>query len=132
VLAREYADPAYMVAHRITVDAYAGQHPGAPERRTIQSINLHLVGLCLIVERKLQPAFATKAMQKLTSARDRLRWLEPPASLGAITVADVVQATTPQDHQTLVADWGRATWDAWAIHHKDIVQLADWLQEGST
>ncbi len=30
VLAREYERPAYMADHRLTVDAYAVQHPGEP------------------------------------------------------------------------------------------------------
>ncbi|WP_217429780.1 DUF5946 family protein, partial [Sphingomonas bacterium] len=51
LLAREYGDPAYMAAHRLTVDAYCAQHPGEPERRTIQSAHVHLVGLHLTLER---------------------------------------------------------------------------------
>lgn len=35
VLAREYCDPAYFRAHRMTVDAYAAQHPGRAERRAV-------------------------------------------------------------------------------------------------
>ncbi len=34
----------------LAVDAYAVQHPGLPERRASQSVWVHLVSLCLIVE----------------------------------------------------------------------------------
>ena len=37
VLAREYGDPAYFRPHQVTVDTYAVQHPGTPERRSIQA-----------------------------------------------------------------------------------------------
>ena len=40
VLAREYEDPAYFRVHQLTVDAYAVQHPGAPERRSISNPSL--------------------------------------------------------------------------------------------
>ena len=50
LLAREYADPRYRRVHRTTVDAYATQHPGVPERRSVQSVALHLAGLLLVFE----------------------------------------------------------------------------------
>jgi hypothetical protein len=34
VLAREYGDLRYAPAHQLTVDVYAVQHPGVPERRS--------------------------------------------------------------------------------------------------
>ena len=42
VLAREYGEYAYPPVHRLTVDAYAAQHPGVPSRRSIQSVAIHL------------------------------------------------------------------------------------------
>ena len=53
VLAREYNDPAFMAAHRLTVDAYAVQHPGRPSPQSIQSVALHLISLCLVLEQEL-------------------------------------------------------------------------------
>jgi Family of unknown function (DUF5946) len=54
-----------MTAHRMTVDAYCAQHPGKPERRTIQSINVHLVGLFLTVERDAPGDFARNVIGTL-------------------------------------------------------------------
>lgn len=51
VLAREYEDPACMANHRLTVDAYAVQHPGEPTPAAARSVLLHLVSLCAIRER---------------------------------------------------------------------------------
>jgi hypothetical protein len=56
VLAREYGDFRYTPAHQLTVDAYAVQHPGVRERRSAQSVAIHLVGLCLSLERRRGPA----------------------------------------------------------------------------
>jgi hypothetical protein len=124
VLAREYADPAWMAPHRITVDAYAAQHPGRPEPRTVASINVHLVGLYLTLERGLDGGYVRQVIGRLTRDKDRLAWLEPPADLGAITVADVMRAQDPAAHSAVVTDWGRSVWRAWADHHRTVIELA--------
>jgi hypothetical protein len=51
VLEREYSDPVlFGAAHRLTVDAYALQHPGDPrERRAVQSFWLHGASLWLVL-----------------------------------------------------------------------------------
>ena len=53
VLVREYADPLLFAAsHRLTVDAYAVQHPGnADDRRAVQSVWLHFAALDAIFQR---------------------------------------------------------------------------------
>ena len=51
VLAREYGDYRYTPAHQLTVDAYAVQHPGAPERRSAQSVAIHQIGRASCRER---------------------------------------------------------------------------------
>ncbi len=42
VLAREYSDYNYASHHRLTVDAYAVQHPGKPSPPSIGSVAVHL------------------------------------------------------------------------------------------
>jgi hypothetical protein len=125
LLMREYSSPAYMAIHRSTVDTYAAQHPGKPEGRTIQSINVHLVGLYLTLERELHPDFVRRAIGRLAERKSDLRWLDPPESLGTITVADVMKASTPEEHREMVLAWARAVWDAWAPHRTEIVRWAD-------
>lgn len=125
LLAREYADPAYFAAHRVTVDAYAAQHPGRSEPRTIQSINLHLVGLYLTLHCGLDGAFTRRVLARLSHDKARLTWLAPPADLSALTVADALQARTAPDHAAAVSAWGRAVWTAWAPHHATVIALAE-------
>ncbi len=125
LLAREYGDPDYMVMHRTTVDSYAVQHPGTPNPRSIQSVNVHLVGLYLILERNLKPDFVRAIIGALTKQKSHLHWLPPPASRGLLTVMDVLAAESPSEHEDAVRAWGRSVWTAWAaLHRETIIVLA--------
>jgi hypothetical protein len=126
LLAREYNDPAYMTAHRMTVDAYCAQHPGKPERRTIQSINVHLVGLFLTVERDTSGDFARNAIGTLIeNYADRFQWLNPPSSLGDMNVQDILAAKDACSHQRLARQWAASVWQAWSSYHDHIRTLAE-------
>jgi hypothetical protein len=127
VLAREYGDPSLMATHRLGVDAYAAQHPGRPSPQSIQSVGLHLVRLCLLLEHGLEVAAANKAMLAAARRKHEMVWLQPPASLGAVTVADVWAATTAERHVAEVRRWAQSVWAAWAPHHR---QLQGWLPRG--
>jgi hypothetical protein len=120
VLSREYSDPGFAPLHRLTVDSYAVQHPGHPSARTIQSVWVHLISLCLVVERGLTPAYATRVMQAATRTKERFVWLTPPTSLGVVTVSDVAGAATPRDHKERVRLWAESAWSAWAEHHATV------------
>jgi hypothetical protein len=124
LLALEYADSRYLAIHQTTVDAYAAQHPGVPVPQSRQSVCGHLMSLCLVVERGMAPARATRALGHFTH-RD-YPWLEPPATLGAVTVLDVLGAHDVAEHVTWVERWGRAVWEAWSAHHATI---RGWLAE---
>ena len=50
MIAREYSEPALGDIHRLTVDAYAAQHPGRPSPQSMKSVGVHLIRLCLAVE----------------------------------------------------------------------------------
>ena len=125
VLEREYSSPAYMKVHRTTVDAYAAQHPGLPDPRAIQSVNVHLVALFLTLDRKAHPDFVRRVLSRLARDKGTLKWLSPPAHLGEITVADVIGATDADAHHHLVMQWGGAVWRAWSPHHAGIIALAE-------
>lgn len=131
VLEREYQDPAYMSVHRITVDAYAAQHPGRAEPRTIQSVNLHLVGLHLALERGLDPRFVRRALARLTGLKRELFWLDPPPSLGEVRVDHVARAATPEDHAVRVEAWGWSVFEAWSPHHARIRALGAQILSGA-
>lgn len=125
VLAREYEDPRYAATHRLTVDAYAVQHPGMPSRQSIQSVGVHLVRLCLFLERGLPPEAANDAMLAAARHKSHFGWLEPPASLGALTVADVEAAMELDAHVAVVRRWAWQMWEVWAPHHATVRAWAD-------
>jgi len=120
VLAREYSDRAFAAWHRLTVDSYAVQHPGRPSPQSIQSVCVHLISLCLVVERALEPAYATRVMGTLIRPKGRFTWLTPPPTFGDITVVDVAAVSTAAAHVKGVRDWAASAWAAWAHHHATV------------
>jgi Family of unknown function (DUF5946) len=120
VLSREYSDPVFGVLHRLAVDSYAVQHPGRPGPQAIQSVCVHLISLCLVLERGLAVGYATRVMGEATRTKERFLWLTPPKSLGAVTVSDVADVATPLEHEKRVRAWAEAAWSAWADHHATV------------
>ena len=126
VLAREYSDFRYAKVHRLTVDAYAVQHPGRPSPQSIQSAALHLMSLCAVLERGLARERMPALLKEASRRKGRYEWLEPPSSTGEVTVADVHPAGTPEEHRRLVREWAESAWSAWSGHHPAV---RTWLSE---
>lgn|SRR5690348_1799619 len=124
VLSREYSDPALLATHRLSVDAYAVQHPGTPSRQSIQSVGVHLIRLCQFLEHGLAPEQANESMLAAGKIKHTFSWLEPPESLGIVTVRDVLKTNGSAAHAAMVRRWAQSAWDAWAPHH-EIVR--EWL-----
>jgi hypothetical protein len=125
ILAREYSNSDYMRFHRWTVDAYSVQHPGNPEPRTIQSINVHLLALYLLIEEEREPSFVTSSMGKIiTQEKGSFTWLTPPEKCGNITVTDVLAADSSEAHGIYVKKWAKEVWNAWERHHLTIYNLS--------
>lgn len=120
VLAREYSEPSYASLHRLTVDTYAVQHPGRPSPQSIQSVALHLMSLCLVLERGVEPGRATLFLQTAAREKGRFLWLASPESRGSITVKDVHRAESVAEHLKLVRAWADSAWSSWSSHHETI------------
>lgn len=124
ILAKEYGEYGYpQPTHRLTVDTYAVQHPGKPSRQAIQSVNVHLVRLYLVLKKGLSMKQATTAMGRVLRHSDKFAWLEPPLPNGHITVVDVIKAQNIEEHTKQVEAWAKDVWKAWAIHHEKISKL---------
>jgi hypothetical protein len=115
LLVREFGELRNPAIHRLSVDTYAVQHPGVPERRSIRSVAVHLMGLCLVLERGWAPQDATKRIGGLV-ARARPDWLDPPLPNGTLTVEHPL-AAPPAEHEQRVREWGLDVWGAWQAHH---------------
>ena len=124
LLAREFADPARFAVHQLTVDAYAVQHPGVPERRTKQSVGLHLLTLCLVLERGADPADGPRLHQRFAERPD-WAWLDPPRPNGTLTVENVLEAATVAEHHARVRAWAADVWAAWEPHHETVRRWLD-------
>jgi hypothetical protein len=127
VMAREYGNRELFAVHRLSVDSYAVQHPGGSSRQAVQSVGVHLARLCLFLEGGLSAEQANAAMLRVGEGKGAMVQLARPASLGAVTVADVLAAEGPEAHAETVRRWARAAWEAWAEHH-DLVR--EWAELG--
>jgi hypothetical protein len=120
VMAREYSDPQRLSYYRLSVDSYAVQHPGLPSRQTIQSVGVHLIRLCLLLERGLAMASANDAIVAASARKHTFTWLVPPTHFGKVTVVDVARTQTDAELQQMVWAWAREAWAAWAEHHDTV------------
>jgi len=91
VLARAFGDYRFARLQRLTADAYAAPHPGqADDRRAVQSVAVHLIGLALSLAPTLAPGRSlAPLLQAAANGSAMYRWLPLLADLGAVTVADV-------------------------------------------
>lgn len=116
VLAREYADPELMEVHRLTVDAWAAQHPGDGSRRAIQSVGLHLARLMIQLETGLSGGRANAAMLRFAKRKAELPELPPRLSY-TLTIAAVLDEVDRRAHQKAVRAWAAAVWADWSDQH---------------
>jgi hypothetical protein len=126
ILAKEYSPDFFdQIVHRITVDTYAVQHPGKPERRAIQSVNGHLISLYATYEKKLPHKQAAEILKRViedSNFVDRFVWLDPPDFKDTKNVADVVVATDREEHEVLVREWGDSVWQVWKEKHSEAIE----------
>lgn len=123
ILAKEYGEYNYpQLTHRLTVDTYAIQHPGQPGRQSIQSVNIHLISLFLIIEKGFNGEVATKKMGAMLSKEPKFEWLDPPQPNGRITVIDVLQANSKEEHEKKVREWADDVWNCWYSKHRQVIE----------
>ncbi len=123
VLEKEYTNPAlFGEVHRLTVDTYAVQHAGGPHPD--KSVDVHLVGLHLVLERGFPPAQVHRYMQGLVGAISTWPHFPPPENRGPLTILDVAAADSPRDHVSVVRRWAGQVWKAWSPHHEAVARLA--------
>lgn len=121
---REAADFRYMSHHQLTVDTYCAQHPGKPSPQAVRSVAVHLVGLHLQLERETPTERLYVARQRVASLGKEgkldLMWLEPPASMGEVTVLCALETGDPAKYAEVVRWWAGSVWEAWGAHHETV------------
>ena len=119
-LERGYSDPACGAVLQLVVDAYACQHPGEPERRSAQSVAIHLMTLSLFLEGRAAPRDGSRLHKRMVESRQRFEWLEPPGQRGQRTVASVAEAPSAAAYAEAAWAWARDVWHAWEPHHATV------------
>jgi len=120
VLEKEYSNAVFFGrVHQMTVDSYAVQHAGGPHPD--KSVDVHLVGLHLVLIDGVRPPDVPPRLQQLVSRTKVWPHFEPPANAGPLTVFDVALA---DDHAVTVRAWAEQVLSAWAAHHAAIAALA--------
>jgi hypothetical protein len=109
--------PTLTAARIYCVDAYAVQHPGAPNPQAIQSVAVHLLNMYGYLVRGLPVA-----PPRLAGHKGAFRWLTPPASPGARTVRDMPTTGDAGAIGAAARAWVEAVWTAHAEHHAQIAQ----------
>jgi hypothetical protein len=132
LMGRQLSDPGRARIHMLAVDVYMAQHPGVPGRQAAQSVWIHLVGLCLVLEHSFDVTASARAKAVMAAPDARFDWLEPPASLGPMTVLDVLAAGDGEAGAAAVRRWAESVWAAWAPHHPAVrSRTAELLRKSS-
>ena len=129
VMNREFSDLTSWSGHQYTVDAYAAQHVGKKEdKRALNSVNIHLAALFAIFEKGIPlektPQFRGKFSQHY-KGKDLLEWLEPPETMGELTIFDLWENKDPNLHFEIAQEWAMSVWRAWEHQHKRIEQIVN-------
>lgn len=66
------------------------------------------------------PPLLSKAADRF---KDDFEYLIPPMSLGTITVKNLIEARSPDEHGEKVWAWARSVWNAWTPQHHLVMEL---------
>jgi hypothetical protein len=83
-------------------------------------VGVHLSRLYLLLEAGWSTERANNAMFAITEFKDRCDWLEPPSMTGTLSVLEVLQAASSEEHEMRVRAWAESVWKAWALHHATV------------
>jgi hypothetical protein len=113
-------------SRRLVDDAYAVQHPGTNDRRCVQSVAVHLMGLCVLLERDGEQRRVAPVLGRMPARPTLdLHWLTPPARNGRMTVRDAIEAGSGDGHADAVEAWARDVWRSWRPHHATVRRWLD-------
>ena len=107
--------------NNLAVDAYMAQHPGdGADRRDRQSVFVHLVSLCAVVERGASSTRAPDVLRAVLARRTEFPVLRRARGPGDLNVLSVRGATSVEDHDARVRRWAGSVWESWREHQPEI------------
>jgi hypothetical protein len=113
-----------MVFHQLLVDAHAVQHPDGDDPRAVQSVGIHLMTLCLFIERGADTGLGTQLHRPMVE-RPVFHRLTAPSSRGRRTVLDVPVEAEADVVRPEAYAWARDVWSAWSEHHATVRRWLD-------
>ena len=119
VIGKEFSNAVlFGQVHHLTVEAYAVQHAGGshPDK----SVDIHLAGLYLMIERGIPPSAVAPYMQKLADRVHAWPHFNPPSVAWSQTIFDVAMS---DDHVAAVREWSTGVSAGWGAHHEAIGEL---------
>ena len=122
VLGTEYSNAfLFGQVHQMTVDAYAVQHAGGPHPD--KSVDVHLFGLYLSLEKGIRSPYVPPLLQRMVAAIEVWPHYEPPPQQSLLTVFDVAICDSVEDHIRVVREWSQVVWDSWGEYHAEVARL---------
>ena len=120
-------------ANNLAVDAYMAQHPGdGSDRRDRQSVFVHLVSLCAVIERGASPSRSPDVLRAVLARHTEFPVLRRTRGPGDQTVLSATDAATVGDHDARVRRWAGSVWDSWREHHPAIRAALDSTYKAAT
>jgi len=125
VTLRDFAEFQSPPVLRLIVDAYMSQHPGLGTAAGRRSVAVHLVGLCLVLERGASGKVVGHTLAQVYPDKRDIAAFDPVPWLGEVTVASMLDAHDLASHSRQARVWAEAVWRAWAAVHPRIRAWAD-------
>jgi hypothetical protein len=116
--AQETARFGYPPVHGLVVDAYAASHGGdGAQRRDRQSVCIHLLALCAVLERGASPTARIALLQRVTTPKRDWPALARPYGVPALDHTHLAGAPDLDDYARRARRWAGAVWAFWAPEH---------------
>ena len=114
----------YPPIHGLVVDAYAASHGGdGTDRRDRQSVCIHLMALCAVLERGECNSGRIALLQRLTA--QKLEWpaLHRLDGVPTLNHTHAGGATDLDDYTHRAREWAGAVWTSWSHEHARISNM---------
>jgi len=127
LLAVQYTDPERLRFNQLVVDAFAAQHPGDGSPPAVRSVGIHLMTLCLFLERGADPAHGHE-LHRLILERPAFHRIERPEPAGepALTFRHVPLDGPADVARERAYEWAASVWECWG-DRRGVVRA--WLAE---
>jgi hypothetical protein len=113
-------------ANNLVVDSYMAQHPGdGLDRRDRQSVFVHLVSMCAVLEWGASPLRSPDVLRAVLARPTDFPILVRARGPGDLTVLSVMGSTSAEEHDARVRAWAGSVWESWLEYHSIIRTALD-------